>query len=355
MSPTYTIKKEDIPKFVEAVKTEFDVFGPVPKRTSHVYAELEDVSKLDLNYDTTIMSAKKYLHPPSQVLMSFDTENNSVEDVVKQIKALRPRLIIGLHACDINGILFLDKVFGGTYIDPYYEAYRENLTIVGLNCIEPCKYGFCRSMNKNFVLEGYDMYLTDISDSHYYVHLGSPKGDRLLSLASDFFVEATKEDTELFKEALQKKHQSLPVSLHIDNIHETLDMAWDDPIWDELGEECMNCGACALVCPTCYCFDVRDDLDLSLTKGERERRWDTCLYYDFALVAGDHNFRDNPPVRNKYRVYHKMRGAIYEQGEVACTGCGRCIDACPAGISIKEILYRLQENWAASPIQGGKI
>ncbi|MFW9921257.1 MAG: 4Fe-4S dicluster domain-containing protein [Candidatus Thorarchaeota archaeon] len=351
---TYTIRKDEMTKLVETLKDEYDVYGPIGKRTSHVFARLDDPSKLDLEYDSTIMSPKKYFTPSNQVLMRVGLKNTTIEDTIQEILNRKPRILLGVHSCDINGINFLNRVFGGAYNDPYYEAYREITTIVGLNCLEPCKYGFCRSVNKNFVLEGYDLYLTDISNTHYYVHVGSPRGDRVLTFASDLFKDATEDDNELFKAALRRKHENLPVSLHIDNIHETLDMSWDDEIWDELGTKCMNCGSCALVCPTCYCFDVNDRVDLAISKVERTRKWDTCLFYDFALVAGNHNFREDPPARLKYRFYHKFRGAIHEQGEIACTGCGRCIDACPAGISIKDVLFRLQEYWAASPSpQGG--
>ncbi|MDF1538293.1 MAG: 4Fe-4S dicluster domain-containing protein [Candidatus Thorarchaeota archaeon] len=352
--PTYTIRKDEITKLVETLQEKYDVYGPIPRRTSHVFDKIEDASKVDLGYDSTIMSPKKYLTPTNQVMMRVGLKDTTIEDSTEDPRASKPRVLFGVHACDINGILFLDKVFGGIYNDPYYAANRENTTLVGINCLEPCKYGFCRSVEKNFVLEGYDLFLTAISETHYYVHVGSPKGDDLIYSAGDVFSEASLEDNNLFKTALRKKHESHSDDLYLDYINETLDMAWDDPIWDELGELCMNCGSCALVCPTCYCFDVKDNLDLTLTNVERTRKWDTCLYYDFATVAGNHNFRSHPPSRLKYRFYHKFRAAVHEHGTIACTGCGRCTATCPAGISIKEVLHRLQDYWASSPsVTGG--
>ena len=352
--PTYTIRKDEIPKLVETLKEKYDVYGPVPRRTSHVFDKLDDVSKLDLEYDSTIMSPKKYLTPSRQVLMRVGLKETTLEDTANESTVDTPRILFGVHACDINGILFLDKVFGGKYQDVYYASNRENTTIVGLNCISPCKYGFCRSVDKNYVFEGYDLFLTEVSDTHYYVHVGTPKGDRIITYAPELFSETSIGDNDLFKTALRKKHENHPDELYLDYIHETLDMAWDDEIWDELGELCMNCGSCAMTCPTCYCFDVEDDVDLSLSTVERTRKWDTCLFHDFALVAGNHNFRGHPPSRLKYRFYHKFRAAIHDHGEIACTGCGRCIEACPAGISIKDVLHRLQDYWASSPtVTGG--
>lgn len=353
MSPTYIIKKDDITQLVETMQETCDVFGPVKKRTTHVFAQLDDASLLDLSYDSTIMSPKKFFSPPREVMMRMNLEDISVEDVVQEIKSMKPRLLIGVHPCDINGILFMDRVFLRTYKDQYYKAYRDNMTTIGLNCLEPCKQGFCRSMNTSFVLEGYDMIFTEISDSLYYVHVGTPKGDRLLSKAPDLFKESSEEDQEAFKAALGRKHKNLVDKLNLDTIQETIDMSWDDEIWDELGEICMNCGACSLVCPTCYCFDVTDDVDLSLKQAERARKWDSCLFHDFALVAGNHNFRNQAAARLKFRFYHKMRGAIHEQGMVACVGCGRCTEACPAGISFEDVLTRLQEQWATAAPSGG--
>ncbi len=350
---TYTLRKDEMTKLVETLKEEYDVYGPVPKRTSHVFARLDDPTKLDLDYDSTIMSPKKYFTPSNQILMRVSMKNMTIEDTVNEIQTEKPRVILGLHPCDIHGISFLNRVFIRGYKDPYYEAYRENTVIIGLNCLEPCKYGFCRSVHKNYVHEGYDLFLTEISSTHYYVHIGTPKGDRLRVSAPEFFKLATDEDNHSFRIAMSKKHENLPLALHIENIHESLDMAWDDEIWNELGEICMNCGSCAMVCPTCYCFDVQDKMDLTLSETERTRKWDTCLFYDFALAAGGHNFRKDPAARLKYRFYHKFRGAIEEQGEIGCTGCGRCIETCPAGISIKDVLQRIQESWAVLPAQGG--
>lgn len=350
----YVINKEDLNKLVERALDDYDVYGPVRKKSIYVYDQISDPASMELNYGQTMTSAKKLFNPPVENMMTFDFEEKKIKDRLEDTIPENPSLIVGLHACDINGLLFLDRVYGGEYDDLYYQKRREKTTIIGLNCLESCENGFCRSVNTHIVLEGYDLFLTPIEDDRYYVNVGSPKGDRLIALAPDLFEEATEDDVDAFRKSLQKKHESLPVEFHLDNLTETLDMAWDDPIWEEIGEDCMNCGSCALVCPTCYCFDVVDEVGLDLKESTRKRKWDTCLYYDFALVAGNHNFREEPEARLKYRFYHKMRGAVHDQGIIACTGCGRCIDACPAGISFLDVLAQLQKNWASAPtIEGG--
>ena len=355
MSPTYTIAKDDVKKFVALVKDEFDVYGPVPKRNIHVFDKIDDVDRMDLSYDNSMMSPKKYLLPPQQVMMHFDLKEKTIQDALDEIKSAKPKLLMGVHNCDIHGMLFLDRVFGGTYNDPYYQAIREKTVIVGYNCIDPCKSGFCRDTNTHEVYEGYDLYLSEIAGDKYYVHVGTTKGDHLITKASDLFKEATTEDINAFKAAMKHKLEVFLQKLSFDTLMENLDLGWEDPVWEEIGNDCMNCGSCSLVCPTCYCYDVTDEVSLSLTSADRTRKWSNCLYHDFALVAGPHNFRESRPARLKYRFYHKLKGAVSEQGMIACTGCGRCFEHCPAEISILETMRKLQENWAAVPhIPGGE-
>ena len=119
----------------------------------------------------------------------------------------------------------------------------------------------------------------------------SVKGAELL----DRFVETrhiTEQDTAEFQRVTSEFKDSLR-GRHVDTaqLPLLLDAKFDDPIWDELGETCLSCGACSMVCPTCYCFDVKDKLSPDGETGERVRVWDSCMFSEFAEVAHGHNFR----------------------------------------------------------------
>jgi len=117
-----------------------------------------------------------------------------------------------------------------------------------------------------------------------------------------------------------------------------------NPLWEEQANKCLNCGTCNLVCPTCYCFDVVDEMDLDLVHGKRIRRWDACLLSDFAKVASGENFRETRTSRYQHRLFRKGQYLFSKLGDVACVGCGRCASFCLADIADPvDVFNRLKE------------
>ncbi len=103
--------------------------------------------------------------------------------------------------------------------------------------------------------------------------------------------------------------------------------------WEKHSEKCLACGSCVLVCPTCYCFDVKDNPDLTLEAGERIRTWDGCLLEDFAKIASGENFRATRPTRYRHRYFKKGKYLYDRFGFVSCVGCGRCSSNCLPNIA----------------------
>ena len=73
-------------------------------------------------------------------------------------------------------------------------------------------------------------------------------------------------------------------------------------------------------------------------RGAKEQTLYSCNLIDFAEVAGGHNFRPERSRRLKYRYYHKHRGFVEAFEESLCVGCGRCGEACLAGITVPEVI-----------------
>lgn len=332
-----TVTKEQFKAFVSAlVGTDQTVVGVQAKDDKFVFGELTDADTLCLDYDTTILPPKKYMLPQKETLMSFE-----VAGAAQTVQSEEKMVLLGVHPYDVVAINQMDELFSQGEYDTHYMSRRNNITIVACDVVTPSEYVFASSMNTATCDKGYDILLTDIGEG-YLVDAPTDKGQALVEMMNGA-VEATDADldkrktvqdtnsTALNKYELECKPSFLP---------QLLEKAYKHPIWEEKAALCYSCGSCNQVCPTCYCFDVQDEVNWDLKTGTRCRAWDGCLLENFATVAGDHNFRKKRADRFRHRLYRKGKyvpGKI--DGQIACVGCGRCINACTAKIANPVEIY----------------
>jgi len=262
---------------------------------------------------------KKYFLKPVDAMLNFWAEKGY--DTPAE-EADGRRVIFGVHPCEIHGLKILDLVFGGKYVDNYYFARRSNAAIIGLDCM-PDELCFCRSTGTDFVDTSFDLFLSDIGDS-YAVRVGTSLGDDMAKAADSLFCQIERADREKYKAKSLERGESFQTEIQLQDLPQIMDLEYESQIWQELGEECLSCGMCSMVCPTCYCYAVFDELNLDASSGQRKRRWDSCLFKDYALAAGGHNFRADRSSRVKNRYFHKQRGFVSQYGRPSCVGCGRC-------------------------------
>ena len=114
--------------------------------------------------------------------------------------------------------------------------------------------------------EGFDLHLMDLGDA-YAVEIGTEAGADLLQYART--TPATAEDIQRLNGVLSEKWPRFPYRLDFDvsDLPSLLSMSMKSPLWEELDERCLACAACTNVCPTCFCFDVKDEIELDLTSG----------------------------------------------------------------------------------------
>jgi hypothetical protein len=109
-------------------------------------------------------------------------------------------------------------------------------------------------------------------------------------------------------------------------------------------------GTCNVVCPTCYCFNVEEQVDITVTRGHRERYWDGCMLREFSEVAGGEVFRESLAARQRHRVFRKFKYLSEETGQPWCVGCGRCTALCTAHISIVSIVNHLVADYERNAV-----
>lgn len=252
---------------------------------------------------------------------------------------LGPQVLFGAHACDIHALKILDLLYLSDYVDPYYELNRRQLTVVGFGCW-PDELCFCESLDTSTADTGFDLSLTPL-DGRYLVTVCSSRGDDIVRANPNLFQPATRHDTRDYLTRLKARKAAFQLALDVTDLPYVLELKHDDPVWDELGARCLCCGSCSMVCPTCSCFNVHDELRAD-GRAVRLRTWDACLYRDYALVAGGHNFRASRADRVRTRYYHKQDAFVREFGMPSCVGCGRCIENCPTGINVVEVFRHVR-------------
>lgn len=325
-------------EFLELVTGQYKVIGPVRRGSEHVFAHIKDPHEIDMAYVTTILPPKKVFHQPFQVLFSFDTE----EGTLAEAESGEEKVVWGIHPCDVHAIAILDKVYGIEYPDPYYLRNRENTIIVAKNCTEIGENCFCLSMGTGPALRsGYDLLLTDLG-GRYLVEVGTERGRKLLSGLE--LVPAPRVVLVEKEKRLSQARQKFKKRMVTQGIQELLEENFRHPIWEELMRECLACGSCTMVCPTCFCYNVVDKMDLDLKTGRRQREWDSCMLLEYAQVALGQNFRRDRDARIKQRMYHKLLYYEPQFGTLGCVGCGRCISACVKRIDITDVVSRLAES-----------
>ncbi|MFB3891746.1 MAG: 4Fe-4S dicluster domain-containing protein [Phycisphaerae bacterium] len=326
------------------------VFAPMAKGQCFAFEPLEteaDIARIRMDYDITILPPKKLFHPQHEDLLSF---NGHAPGNVKYNIESTPTVLLGAHPYDLNGIATLDAAFAMTPSDPYYQARRAATKLIGLNIQGPYinQNQFMADMG---TLEppsgGFDLFLTDLGN-RYFVEVGSTAGEGLVKGAA-CFAAAGPEDFRAKQEFDTKKAANFPKKLPYDTryLPELLAESYDSLLWDALARRCFSCGTCTNVCPTCYCFDVRDELNPDATSGRRERVWDSCQLKSFAAVAGGENFRERKESRLRHRMFRKGKYILERTGRLGCVGCGRCVKHCVATISILEAFQQIASQTAA--------
>jgi sulfhydrogenase subunit beta (sulfur reductase) len=334
-----TITKGNFRHMIEGLMEDNEVFGPkwrdLDKHGNKVYRflKLNDFDELQMDYTRTYSSPKNFFLPFKETLATYNLIDTEWDQEI--LYTVHPRVIVGMRACDINALRKLDEVMlKSAYPNPYYSARRRNTVIIGLDH-EPLDDCFCRSVGADAVFKGFDLFLTDIG-AKYFVAIGSDSGYRIIdSFGGE---EVTETDQDAYKTVKKHIESKFKTQIDVTIVPELMDLEFESEVWDKWGDKCMSCGSCAMVCPTCYCYGVEEDVDLAFTQASKQRFLYSCNLVDFAMVAGDHNFRPEPHIRLKYRYYHQFRGFVEAFNQSLCVGCNRCGVACLAGISPKAVI-----------------
>ncbi len=321
--------------------------APTARGPQFAFAEIEGPGQVDsirMDYDITILPPKKYMVPQYEALLEFSGANPRD---ARGLVECAPTVILGVHPYDLHAIATLDAAYAMNPSDPHYQARRQATALVGLN-IDRGYINEHQFMADMGTLEapagGCQLFLTDLGD-HYFIEIGNDRGAAIIS-QSGLSTPARKEDYKAKQDFDARKPAGYPKRLPYDTryLPELLNASYDSLLWDAVARRCFSCGTCTNVCPTCYCFDIQDKLNIDAASGIRQRKWDSCQLRSFAEVAGGENFREQRASRLRHRMFRKGKFVLERTGRLGCVGCGRCIYHCVADISILEAFQQIGEG-----------
>ncbi|HPB30788.1 MAG TPA: 4Fe-4S dicluster domain-containing protein [Candidatus Sumerlaeota bacterium] len=327
------IKKDELNRFLAAILETHRLFAPVREGAGSLYRTVERPEDVCLDFLRPLRSAKEIFFPQNEVLFYF---NQRTQKSVEPAKDDRPAVLFGVTPCDLAGIAAQDRLFtGGAYQDAYYQRKRSNTVIVGMACPEPGPTCFCNA----FGIDRFASALADLMfiplDDVYLINVNTEAGAKLVTSLA----EASPADLERL-EVLKNRETGFTMEIpDLETLSRALADEFDADFWDDISQRCIGCAACAYVCPTCHCFDITDETAGDL--GRRVRTWDGCMASRFTMHASGHNPRTRGGQRMRQRILHKFSYFMENQGCLSCTGCGRCIDLCPVGMDLREILRRI--------------
>ncbi len=345
----------------------YQVIGPTVREQAIVYDTLTSLDDLPIGYtdeqdggsyrlkrrrDEALFgyavgpqSWKKFLYPPSVRLWQASHSNKGFR-IAKEQPETPKFAFIGVRSCELHAIAIQDRVFvHGQHSDPVYQARRENLCIIAVNCAQAGGTCFCTSMQTGPRAEsGFDLALTEILDEQrhsFVVEVGSDLGIQILQAVP--YRQAEQADMQRAEEIVANTAAHMGRSMETSGIKELLYSNLDHPCWENVASRCLTCANCTMVCPTCVCATVEDTTDLTGERAERWRRWDSCFTMDFSYIAGG-SVRPSPKARYRQWMTHKLASWIDQFGTSGCVGCGRCITWCPVGIDITEEVRAIRET-----------
>lgn len=334
-----SIKKDDLNKWLEYLKSKARLYAPKKKENQYVFRPIKDTSEICLEYIPTILPPKKYYFPQKENLFKFSVNPFKTGKAIKEFEEF---ILFAVHTCDIAGIQCMDVVFREGPEDPNYLNRKDKMIIIGIECLKYCdEYANCTSMGNHTPRGGYDIMMVDIG-TKFILHLNSEKGEKLVKDLA-YIKEASDKDMLQLGGAREAKKKIFKEEFiaPLNKVYEVFDKQFGSLVWKDVGKRCVACGNCTAVCPTCYCFDTHDEMDLSLNEGVRYRIWNSCQMDDFAKVAGGEDFRKGRDTRQRHRYYRKFKYPVDKFNRYFCTGCGRCTRTCMAEINLKETVNAL--------------
>lgn len=306
------------------IANRFEVYGTISKEERLTFEKVEKFSDIIIPTPKTRIPFKKILWPNHLPIDNLPPDSK------------RHLAFVGITNCDVLALEILLKEMSVYDFLPK----RENILIVSTEC-KPDEHCFCTAFGHNKITN-FDLHVQkDLpaggqGKNSYSIYSGSKLGNKILK----------ENGLNLGKKESLLKDIKLESTDIFDNkkLSEAVDNRKDHELtWQGVANNCFGCGACTAVCPLCFC--TRQDFS-NKTDGSSKicLNWDSCFSKSFSEIQNHYDLRPENVDRLYNWYHHKFVRAYKDKKHFLCTGCGRCIKACPAHLNQHHILEAVEKN-----------
>jgi sulfhydrogenase subunit beta (sulfur reductase) len=324
-----SIRKEEWDKAIEQLLLSCNIFAAVDNEFGIDYEMLSssNISRISYNKAKPATSLKSFFLPVK-------------ENVTSDPSLKKQRIIIGAPNCDIQGLKLLDEIYlDDNFNDIFYRERRENSILITFDCFEKQEHCHCTAYNiKPWATADADLSVIFL-ENEIVLRIITPKGEDFISqfsqvraLNDEKIISAIDKAHNTAESMLTESNRGLPDYKTTGRIVREA----GETIWKKYSAHCVSCGACATICPTCSCFLLIDKPGF-----EKIKQLDACQYPGFERVAGGEDSLYELPYRFRNRYMCKYVWKPQKFKSIACTGCGRCIEACIGKINKNELFREL--------------
>jgi sulfhydrogenase subunit beta (sulfur reductase) len=327
-----SIKKEEWDNALENLLLSYTIFASVENGFGLDYELIKPagINKISYNKPKPATSLKTFFLPVR-------------ENVTNERSTEKPRIILGIPNCDIEGLSLLDEIYlDNEFNDVFYRMRRENTILISADCIGIEEHCHCLSYNiKPHSARNADLGIIYLNGT-IILRVISEKGEGFLkNIAAVKSVEDNSILTEIEKVHLSTETLLTTSNKGLPDSKRTGDLVAEaeEKTWEKYSSRCVSCGACNTICPTCTCFLLMDKPAFVKVK-----QMDACQYPGFERVAGgeDALFELHNRFKNRYMCKYVWKAGKFTS--LACTGCGRCIEACIGKINKNELFIELENS-----------
>jgi sulfhydrogenase subunit beta (sulfur reductase) len=332
-----TIDKQHWAQGLTAAADRYRLFGPVKEKDDHQFKPLDKGMLPDLTLVNTRLSPKDLIFPQSETMLEYSLdESRDDHHIMKEAaKDYSPRAVVGIRPCDAQATQLVRLNFDTEDVkDPYWLNAFDATTFIGMACDTPLATCFCTTAGCGpYNEKGLDMLVMERGES-FLAKILTDKGQAFADAAG---WNQPGDGAGAFESGRQAAEARIVATINTDNLAATdLLELHGAPFWDDVAFACLNCGTCTFACPTCWCFDIQDEVHGK--SGVRMKNWDSCMFPIFTVHTTGHNPRDTKTQRVRQRFMHKLKYFVdkYQVG-IMCVGCGRCVRQCPVNIDIRRV------------------